>query len=137
MKDNENKAFAKAIKKHLDAVAAADPHFAKAYANPAKSITSCCDDIIGWVSAKGASVVAAEEGEAMKHCVYRAAYYERPNSLILTVRVSGKRMETAEIDLRTGRVVQCFGINNSLSNYHTEILKFLAKNKKQLKRATI
>lgn len=43
MKDNENKAFAKAIKKHLDAVAAADPAFAKAYANPAKSITSCCN----------------------------------------------------------------------------------------------
>lgn len=71
MKDNENEAFAKAIKKHLDAVAAADPAFAKAYANPAKSIASCCNDIIGWVSAKGASVVAAEEvfGRAIHYYV--------------------------------------------------------------------
>lgn len=71
MKDNENKAFAKAIKKHLDAVAAVDPAFAKAYANPEKSITSCCNDIIGWVKAKGASVVAAEEvfGRAIHYYV--------------------------------------------------------------------
>jgi len=79
----------------------------------------------------------AEEGEAMKHCVYRAGYYERPNSLILTVRIKGKRVETAEIDLRTGKVVQCFGKNNSLTDYHGDILKFLAKNKDRLKRATI
>lgn len=39
-----------------------------------------------------------EEGDAMHHCVFACAYYLKPNSLIFSATIGGKRVETVEVD---------------------------------------
>ena len=51
-----------------------------------------------------------EEGKAMHHCVYTNAYYNDENSLILSARIDGERIETVEVDLQTLKVVQSRGV---------------------------
>ena len=47
-----------------------------------------------------------EEGTAMHHCVYSNEYYLKPNSLILSATINGKRVETIEVSLKTLKVLQ-------------------------------
>lgn len=60
-----------------------------------------------------------EEGKAMHHCVYTNAYYNDENSLILSARIDGERIETVEVDLQTLKVVQSRGVCNSTPNTTT------------------
>ena len=46
-----------------------------------------------------------EEGKAMHHCVYTNEYYNQDNTLILSARIDGKRIETVELSLDTFKVV--------------------------------
>lgn len=70
-----------------------------------------------------------KEGSFMHHCVYSGAYYDRPGSLILSARdKGGKRIETVEFDLRSGRVVQSRGRYNKLTNRHDKILSLMRNN---------
>ncbi|MBR1447845.1 MAG: PcfJ domain-containing protein [Prevotella sp.] len=64
-----------------------------------------------------------EEGEAMHHCV--GGYYNRLNSLILSAKVDGKRMETIEVDLTDYRIVQSRGLQNKQTNYHNQIVHLM------------
>lgn len=66
-----------------------------------------------------------EEGKAMHHCVYGAAYYDRPHCLIMTARVDGKRAETVEIDTKSGIVKQSRGPCNKNTEWHDSILSLL------------
>ena len=69
-----------------------------------------------------------EEGKAMHHCVYTNAYYNNENSLILSARIDGKRIETVEVSLKTFKVVQSRGIYNSNTEYHDRIVGLVNSN---------
>ena len=64
-----------------------------------------------------------EEGIAMHHCV--GGYYNQPNSLILSARVDGKRMETIEVSLTDYRIVQSRGLQNKQTSYHNQIVHLM------------
>ena len=67
-----------------------------------------------------------EEGHAMHHCV--GGYYNRPNSLILSATINGKRKETIEVNLATYTIVQCRGLQNKSTKYHKRILELVKAN---------
>ena len=76
-----------------------------------------------------------EEGKAMNHCVFANAYYENEHSLIMSAKdKEGKRIETIELNLRTMRVIQSRGVNNSITERHDEILKLIEKNLPRIKK---
>lgn len=74
-----------------------------------------------------------EEGDAMHHCVYAQSYYTRPDSLILSATVGGKRMETVEVSLRTFRIVQSRAACNGVSPYHARIINLVNQNMNLIK----
>ena len=69
-----------------------------------------------------------EEGKAMHHCVYTNEYYNRDNTLILSARIDGKRIETVELSLDTFKVVQSRGVCNSNTEYHDRIINLVESN---------
>lgn len=77
-----------------------------------------------------------EEGNAMHHCVFQCRYYDRPNSLILSVRDSqGERVATIELNLRTMKIEQCRGIRNSCPQGYNDICKLLNDNMDIIRKA--
>lgn len=100
-----------AIKMYLDCMAQQDQDFALVYANKDKSLDH-------------------EEGIAMHHCV--GGYYNRPQSLILSAKVDGKRVETIEVDLNSYRVVQSRGLQNKSTKYHDRIVSLVNKNMNEI-----
>lgn len=64
-----------------------------------------------------------EEGEAMHHCV--GGYYNKWDSLILTAKVDGKRMETIEVNLNDYEIVQSRGLQNQYTNFHNKIVHLM------------
>jgi hypothetical protein len=72
-----------------------------------------------------------EEGRAMHHCV--GGYYNQTNSLILSAKVDGKRMETIEVDLKDYTIVQSRGLQNKYTSFHATIVSLLKKNLKVIK----
>lgn len=79
----------------------------------------------------------AEEGKKMHHCVFAMGYYKRKDSLILTARsaADGKRIETIEVSLKTFKVVQSRGVQNTNTPYHEEIINLVNKNINLIKQA--
>lgn len=69
-----------------------------------------------------------EEGKAMKHCVFTNEYYGKPDSLILSACVNGKRIETVEVSLESLKVVQSRGVCNENTKYHDRIVSLVNKN---------
>lgn len=69
-----------------------------------------------------------EEGDAMHHCVFSNSYYSKPNSLIFSATIGGKRVETVEVALDTLKVVQSRGVRNSQTEYHNRILNLVRRN---------
>lgn len=69
-----------------------------------------------------------QEGEAMHHCVFANEYYLKPDSLILSATVDGKRTETVEVSLKHLRVVQSRGVCNKNSAYHDRIVQLVNRN---------
>lgn len=70
-----------------------------------------------------------EEGKAMHHCVYANAYYKKPNSLIFSARINGKRVETVEFDLNQGKVIQAYGACDKFTIHHQRIVDLVNNNK--------
>ena len=75
-----------------------------------------------------------DEGQAMHHCVYANGYYKRPESLILSARMDGKRVETVEVSLRTFDVVQSMGACNKPTPHHQHIVQLVRSNMWQIRR---
>ena len=74
-----------------------------------------------------------KEASFMHHCVYSRAYYDRPDSLIMSAKDRrGKRIETVEFDLRSGRVVQSRGRFNKLTERHDDIVNLCNNNAKTI-----
>lgn len=69
-----------------------------------------------------------EEGVSMLHCVFSNEYYLKPNSLILSATINGKRVETVEVSLETMKVVQSRGLQNKNTEYHDRIVNLVEKN---------
>ncbi len=73
------------------------------------------------------------EGKKQHHCVFTNAYYGKKESLVLSARMRDnpdKPVETIEISLADGKVLQCFGSCNSFTEYHQEILDLVVSNSK-------
>ena len=76
------------------------------------------------------------EGKAMHHCVYTNEYYARPECLILSARVDGKRVETVEVSLKTFEVIQSRSVCNGVSDYHNRIVKLVRDSINEIKKRT-
>lgn len=74
-----------------------------------------------------------DEGKTMHHCVFSNEYYLKPNSLILSARKDGIRLETIEINLCSYTIVQSRGINNSQTAYHQQIIQLINNNMNLIK----
>ena len=75
-----------------------------------------------------------EEGKAMHHCVYSNEYYNRDNSLILSARIDGKRVETIEVNLENLSIIQSRGACNQDTEYHDRIVSLVNKNMKLIRK---
>lgn len=73
-----------------------------------------------------------EEGEAMHHCV--GSYYNHPDSLILSAKIDGKRIETIEVSLSTYELVQSRGLQNCQTRYHSRIVKLINDNMEEIRK---
>lgn len=69
-----------------------------------------------------------EVGELMHHCIYDSRYYEKKDTLILSAFIDNKPIETVELDLNKGKVVQCRGKFNQNTKYHNDIIKLTEQN---------
>lgn len=69
-----------------------------------------------------------DEGKAMHHCVYSAGYWKRADSLVMTARVDGRRMETVEVNTAECIVRQSRGVCNSTTEWHDKIISLVMKN---------
>lgn len=67
-----------------------------------------------------------EEGIAMHHCV--GNYYNKSNSLILSAKINGERIETIEVNLVDYTLVQSRGLQNKSSKYHQRIVDLVNAN---------
>lgn len=67
-------------------------------------------------------------GEIMHHCIYDSRYYSKKETLILSAFVDDKPIETVELDLTKGKVVQCRGKLNQNTKYHNDIIKLTEQN---------
>lgn len=70
----------------------------------------------------------AREGDILHHCVFRNSYHLKPESLILSATVDGKKMETVEVSLKSFTVQQCRGKFNNNTAYHKRIINLVNKN---------
>jgi len=69
------------------------------------------------------------EGESLHHCVFRCEYYAKQESLILSAHDrKGNRIETVELDLTQGKVIQSRGVCNSNTEYHDRIINLVNTN---------
>lgn len=69
-----------------------------------------------------------EEGEVMGHCVFSNRYYKKPESLVLSAKVEGEKMETVELSLESLKIVQARGKGNKATEYHESIIKLVESN---------
>jgi hypothetical protein len=69
-----------------------------------------------------------QEGAAMHHCVFQSEYHLKPDSLILSACIEGKRIETVELSLSKWQVVQSRGVCNKSTEYHDRIIELVEKN---------
>lgn len=67
-----------------------------------------------------------EEGEAMHHCV--GGYFNKPDSLILSAKVDGNRVETIEVNLKDYKLIQSRGLQNESTKYHKRIVDLVNSN---------
>ncbi len=77
-----------------------------------------------------------EEGDEMHHCVFTNEYYLKPDSLVFSATIDGKRIETVEVSLRKMKVVQCYGKFNKNTEYHGQIVSLVNKNIKHIRKRT-
>ena len=75
-----------------------------------------------------------EEGETMHHCVFSNSYYDRPDSLVMSARIKGKRIETIELSLTDMKILQSRAVCNGTSEYHDRIINLVKANLSQIAR---
>lgn len=73
-----------------------------------------------------------KEGKILNHCIYTNNYYQKEDSLILSVKYLGEVIETVEIDLTSMSIRQSRGLNNTKSKYNKEIKELVNSNLKTI-----
>jgi predicted RNA-binding Zn-ribbon protein involved in translation (DUF1610 family) len=68
------------------------------------------------------------EGSELNHCVFENEYYNDDNSLILSAKVDGKRVETVEVLLNSLTINQSRGYDNKPTKYHKQIVSLVRQN---------
>ncbi len=68
------------------------------------------------------------EGDLLHHCVFTNDYHLKPDSLIMSACIDGKRIETVEISISKLQVIQSRGVCNQNTEYHDKIVKLVNKN---------
>lgn len=114
-----DKIFIQTIESHLEQVAKEDSVFAQKYSQRK------LQDIMDFF----------KEGEALRHCVYKSEYYKRDDVLVIGARVKNKRMETIELDIKSGTILQCRGKCNQNSPHHQKIYNLMQNNIQKFTRA--
>lgn len=70
-----------------------------------------------------------DEGQAMHHCVAANRYYDmkrHPDSLIMSAKDDeGNRLETVEVNIKTGTIIQSRGVYNGVSSRHDDIVRLV------------
>lgn len=74
------------------------------------------------------------EGEVLKHCVFKGEYYNRKDSLILSARINNKPVETIEISLRDYKISQAYGYKNKPSKHHNQIVSLVDNNMDKIRK---
>lgn len=69
-----------------------------------------------------------EEGNILKHCVFTNEYFLKPDTLVFSAQINGKRIETVEVSLETLKVVQARGICNQNTEFHDQIVSLVYRN---------
>ena len=77
-----------------------------------------------------------QEAAAMHHCVFRNGYYKHGDNLLLSARdaVTGKRLETVEISLRSFNVLQSRALQNGQTKEHQHILDLCRENVPEMRK---
>jgi len=68
------------------------------------------------------------EGKKLAHCIYTSSYYKRDHSLLLSAKISGRPIETVEVDLRRMKISQARGLDNKPTEYHDKIVDLVQQN---------
>jgi len=68
------------------------------------------------------------EGDTLHHCVFTNEYYKKKDSLILSAQIEDRPVETIEISLSKMEIIQCRGLRNNASRYHSRILGIIRRN---------
>lgn len=76
-----------------------------------------------------------EEGEAMHHCVGTMEYFKHADSLVLSARIDGVRIETVEVSLNTFKVIQSRGVCNKNTEFHDRIIGLVESNMNLIRKA--
>ena len=76
----------------------------------------------------------ADEGREMDHCVFSNEYYLEKDSLILSAKIDGIRIETIEVDMTDFTVAQSQGRSNIPSEHHVEIVNLVNANMRVIRK---
>jgi hypothetical protein len=68
------------------------------------------------------------EGDTLHHCVFTNEYYKKKDSLILSAQIENRPVETIEVSLSRMEIIQCRGLRNKATKYHSRILRIINKN---------
>lgn len=74
-----------------------------------------------------------EEGDSLKHCVFTNEYFKKKDSLLFSVRIDNKPIETIEVSLSKMEIAQCRGMKNNKSQHHKVILNLMKRNLYQIR----
>lgn len=69
-----------------------------------------------------------EEGNTLKHCVFTNEYFLKPDTLVLSAQINGKRIETVEVSLENFQVLQSRGVRNLNTEFHDKIISLVNRN---------
>jgi hypothetical protein len=74
-----------------------------------------------------------EIGTIQNHCIYSGEYYNKENSLIMISKANdGNLLETIEVDLKKGEVLQSRGSCNTPQKHHKKIVKLVEDNMNEI-----
>jgi uncharacterized Zn finger protein (UPF0148 family) len=69
-----------------------------------------------------------QEGEVLKHCLFTNEYFKKSDSLILSAQIDNQPIETIEVSISSGEILQARGYDNEPTKYHNKIINLVKKN---------
>lgn len=78
-----------------------------------------------------------EEAEELNHCLFSREYHKKKESLLLSAKKDGKRLETIEFSLKTMKILQSRGNDNVPTKYNKNIVELVQNNINLIQKAAI